>query len=47
MKWGPDGWLYGANGSTSTGNVKNPATGKMVKWEGAKYLALPSRYKGV
>jgi len=34
MKWGPDGWLYGANGSTSTGNVKNPATGKMVKWKG-------------
>lgn len=22
LHWGPDGWLYGANGSTSTGNVK-------------------------
>jgi putative heme-binding domain-containing protein len=21
MRWGPDGWLYGANGSTTTGNI--------------------------
>lgn len=34
MKWGPDGWLYGASGSTTTGQVKNPANGKMVEWKG-------------
>lgn len=26
MLWGPDGWLYGANGSTTTGNVASQAT---------------------
>lgn len=31
--WGPDGWLYGANGSTTTGNVSS-AVSKNVKWEG-------------
>jgi putative membrane-bound dehydrogenase-like protein len=31
--WGPDGWLYGANGSTTTGNVSSSAT-TSVKWEG-------------
>jgi len=34
LHWGPDGWLYGASGSTTTGKVKNPATGKMVEWKG-------------
>ncbi|MBX7208786.1 MAG: c-type cytochrome [Verrucomicrobiaceae bacterium] len=33
LQWGPDGWLYGANGSTTTGNVSSTAT-KNVKWEG-------------
>jgi len=33
LKWGPDGWLYGVNGSTTTGNV-NSAASKNVKWEG-------------
>lgn len=33
LHWGPDGWLYGANGSTSTGNVSSSAT-QNVKWEG-------------
>ena len=33
LKWGPDGWLYGVNGSTTTGNVSSAAT-KNVKWEG-------------
>ncbi len=28
LHWGPDGWLYGANGSTTTGTVKG------VKWLG-------------
>ncbi len=28
LHWGPDGWLYGANGSTTTGDVKG------VKWLG-------------
>lgn len=34
LEWGPDGWLYGVNGSTTTGKVKNPATGKIVSWQG-------------
>ncbi len=25
LQWGPDGWLYGAAGSTSTCRIKNPA----------------------
>lgn len=33
LDWGPDGWLYGANGSTTTGNVSSEAT-KNVKWQG-------------
>lgn len=33
LQWGPDGWLYGANGSTTTGNVSSAAS-KNVKWEG-------------
>jgi putative membrane-bound dehydrogenase-like protein len=33
LMWGPDGWLYGANGSTTTGNVSS-ATTKNVRWEG-------------
>ncbi len=24
LRWGPDGWLYGAQGSTVSGNVKRP-----------------------
>jgi len=34
LKWGPDGWLYGVNGSTTTGSVENPATGELVEWQG-------------
>jgi len=33
LMWGLDGWLYGANGSTTTGNVSS-ANSKNVKWEG-------------
>lgn len=33
LQWGMDGWLYGANGSTTTGNVSS-AHSKNVKWEG-------------
>lgn len=33
LRWGPDGWLYGANGSTTTGNVSS-AVNKNVQWEG-------------
>jgi len=33
LQWGPDGWLYGATGSTTTGDVSS-ATTKHVKWEG-------------
>ena len=34
LEWGPDGWLYGVNGSTTTGEVTCPATGKVWKWQG-------------
>jgi putative membrane-bound dehydrogenase-like protein len=34
LEWGPDGWLYGVNGSTTTGKVKCPATGRLVEWKG-------------
>ena len=34
LTWGPDGWLYGANGSTTTGKVESPATGEVVEWQG-------------
>ena len=33
LQWGVDGWLYGANGSTSTGNVSS-AVSRNVRWEG-------------
>lgn len=34
LEWGPDGWLYGVNGSTTTGTVENPANGEKVEWQG-------------
>lgn len=34
LAWGPDGWLYGVNGSTTTGQVVDPASGKTVEWQG-------------
>ncbi len=34
LAWGPDGWLYGVNGSTTTGKVINPADGVEVAWQG-------------
>ena len=33
LRWGPDGWLYGANGSTTTGNVSSAVT-KNVNFQG-------------
>jgi putative membrane-bound dehydrogenase-like protein len=33
LTWGPDGWLYGANGSTTTGDVSSAATSH-VKFQG-------------
>ncbi|MEM8952821.1 MAG: PVC-type heme-binding CxxCH protein [Verrucomicrobiota bacterium] len=33
LMWGPDGWLYGANGSTTTGSVSSSVT-RGVAWEG-------------
>jgi putative membrane-bound dehydrogenase-like protein len=33
LQFGPDGWLYGANGSTTTGNVSSKVT-KNITWEG-------------
>ncbi len=35
LTWGPDGWLYGANGSTTTGNVSSEVT-KNVQWQGQR-----------
>lgn len=26
LRWGPDGWLYGAQGSTVTGNIRKPGS---------------------
>lgn len=34
LKWGPDGWLYGVTGSTTTAAVKDPASGELIAWEG-------------
>ena len=34
LEWGPDGWLYGVSGSTTTGKVKCPATEKLIEWKG-------------
>ncbi len=34
LVWGPDGWLYGVNGSTTTGKVVDPASGDAVEWQG-------------
>jgi len=34
LLWGPDGWLYGVNGSTTTGRVQDPASGEWVEWQG-------------
>lgn len=34
LAWGPDGWLYGVNGSTTTGKVVDPASGATVAWQG-------------
>ncbi|MEM9366348.1 MAG: dehydrogenase, partial [Planctomycetota bacterium] len=33
LTWGPDGWLYGCNGSTTTGDVSSAVT-KGVRFEG-------------
>jgi len=33
LKWGPDGWLYGANGSTTTGTVRS-AVSRNVHFKG-------------
>ena len=33
LTWGPDGWLYGANGSTTTGSVSSAVT-KNVRFQG-------------
>ena len=33
LTWGMDGWLYGANGSTTTGNVSSLRS-KNIRWEG-------------
>ncbi|MDZ4849517.1 MAG: PVC-type heme-binding CxxCH protein [Pirellulaceae bacterium] len=33
LTWGPDGWLYGSNGSTTTGNVRT-RTGQSTAFQG-------------
>jgi putative membrane-bound dehydrogenase-like protein len=34
LQWGPDGWLYGAAGSTSTSKVPNPARkGEVIEFQ--------------
>ena len=44
LQWGPDGWLYGANGSTTTGRVSTAAT-KEVRWEGQMIWRFHPRTK--
>ncbi len=44
LQWGPDGWLYGANGSTTTGRVSTVAT-KEVRWEGQMIWRFHPRTK--
>jgi putative membrane-bound dehydrogenase-like protein len=34
LRLGPDGWLYGNNGSTTSGDVTCPATSRRFRWEG-------------
>ncbi len=34
LRWGPDGWLYGAQGSTVTGAVKRPGEKKAIHSQG-------------
>jgi len=33
LTWGPDGWIYGSNGSTTTGNVRT-RSGQLTAFEG-------------
>ncbi len=33
LTWGPDGWLYGSNGSTTTGNVRT-RSGQLTAFQG-------------
>lgn len=33
LTWGPDGWLYGAQGSTVTANIRDPLTGKPFEFQ--------------
>ena len=48
LQWGPDGWLYGAAGSTSTCKIKNPANPKdAADRVPARHLALPSEDEAV
>ena len=44
LQWGPDGWLYGANGSTTTGRVSTAAT-KEARWEGQMIWRFHPRTK--
>jgi putative heme-binding domain-containing protein len=44
LRWGPDGWLYGANGSTTTGNVSSAVT-KNVKFQGQHIWRFHPRTK--
>ena len=34
LHWGPDGWLYGANGSTTTAQIRSTKTPGTVSFEG-------------
>ena len=33
LQWGPDGWLYGAAGSTSTCKIRDPHTKEMIEFQ--------------
>jgi putative membrane-bound dehydrogenase-like protein len=48
LTWGPDGWLYGATGSTTTARVTDPATGRETAWQGQaiwRYHPVTERFE--
>jgi putative heme-binding domain-containing protein len=48
LRWGPDGWLYGAQGSTVSGNVRRPGEKEVVHSQGQliwRYHPRQRRYE--
>ncbi|MEM7700211.1 MAG: dehydrogenase, partial [Verrucomicrobiota bacterium] len=45
LEWGHDGWLYGVNGSTTTGEVVCPRRGETIAWEGQMVWRYHPEYR--